>query len=188
MSTWLDLHKGEGYEKPPSHCLATSMQVRISFLLSLCFFNLSRSAVQNVYITPDGRSCSAVNGTMLKPCYSLSQLKTLSSLKEPSVALLFLPGTYMLQEQLQFVLFHQVVMSPLNTEEQVVIECSPSSLPHIVFGETDVVNASSLHFTTCELYFDYDSYENDNLTSVLLRNAKIVQLGLYYLVKSAVGQ
>ena len=125
-------------------------------LASLCCAVSSESQVY--YVAPDQGSCH-VNGTTLRPCYTLQQLNDTLSPDEGSVELLLLPGTHLIQglETLNMTDFSEVVIHPWDEKQGVVIQCEPGlDRPNLVFHSVTDLRISSLNFSSCTLQYGYD--------------------------------
>ena len=111
-------------------------QVNLLVFASLCF--LASSAPQVYYITPtkpDPQGSCHVNGTTLRPCYTLQQLNGVLSSSNGSVEVLLLPGTHLIQLTLNVSHFSEVVIRPWKEELEIVIECYDDTLRHASIRE-----------------------------------------------------
>ena len=143
-------------------------------LASLCCAVSSESQVY--YVAPDQGSCH-VNGTTLRPCYTLQQLNDTLSPNEGSVELLLLPGTHLIQglESLNMTGFSEVVIHPWDEKQEVVIQCdlkAPGSEdldPNLVFHSVTDLRISSLNFSSCTLQHGYE------LSSKTLRSVSLAK-------------
>ena len=117
------------------------------------------SAPAIYYVTPDEGNCT-VNGTNLSPCYTLQQLISDDVLDESSVELLFLSGTHLIPENqtLNISHFSEVVVHPLNMDEEVVIQCLLNG--NLAFQNVTELDISALHFTFCTLQYGIDVSTN----------------------------
>ena len=96
--------------------------VFLFLLFSLCCS--AKSALSQVYyITPNEGNCTTPNGTELTPCLTIQKVKNiLPSLKNDSLTLLFLFGTYFMTQTLEINSFSDVDIRPLSREERVEIQ------------------------------------------------------------------
>ena len=140
---------------------------KLLFLLSL--FYLRCFALSEIFIVPNLHNCT-VNGTTLRPCYTLLQLnQVLSSFNKSSVIFLFMPGTHLIPEhgEITFSNFKEVVMQPWKEEQKVKIECShdqqntsPTGRKIMYFQNITELKLYSLHFSLCTLEYAYEKNSN----------------------------
>ena len=130
----------------------------IILLLLLIIYCFPAAAPLVYYITPgDHADCTTVNGTALRPCFTLGQLsndKILETTNESSVELFLLPGTHLILKNQTLTLssFSSVVIKPIHDEQQearVVIQCQPKAKASFNFHDIQDMKMSSLHFTGC---------------------------------------
>ena len=132
-------------------------QVNLFVFASLCC--LASSAPQVYYVTPTKPgpqgSCH-VNGTTLRPCYTLQQLNGVLSSSNGSVEVLLLPGTHLMPEKetLNVSNFSEVVIRPWKEELEVVIVCKE----YLEFWFQNIIelNILSLRFYSCKLQYGYE--------------------------------
>ena len=133
-------------------------------LLLLIIYCFPAAAPLVYYITPgDHADCSTVNGTALRPCFTLGQLsndKILETTNESSVELFLLPGTHLILKNQTLTLssFSSVVIKPLHDEQQearVVIQCQPKAKASFNFHDIQDMKVSSLHFTGCSSQYNF---------------------------------
>ena len=127
-------------------------------LLILCSFPTATPLVY--YITPgDHADCTAVNGTALRPCFTLGQLvndEVLKSSDESSVELSLLPGTHLILTNQTISFINAIVIHPFWNElqeDRVVIKCLSKVNPSFNFYPT-ALEISSLHFSGCALLIE----------------------------------
>ena len=142
--------------------MVAAIMEHIILLLLLIIYCFPTSSPLVYYITPgDHADCTTVNGTALRPCFTLGQLsndKILESTDESSVELFLLPGTHLILKNQTLTLssFSSVVIKPLHNEQQearVVIQCQPKANASFNFHDIQDMKMSSLHFTGCSLQY-----------------------------------
>ena len=136
-------------------------QVNLLVFASLCC--LVSSTPQSYYITPtnDPQGSCHVNGTTLRPCYTLQQLNGVLSSSNGSVEVLFLPGKHLIPEKETVMInVSEVVIRPWNSELEMVIECISSTYyyeyPTFWFQNIIQLKILSLRFSSCKLQYGYE--------------------------------
>ena len=141
---------------------------QVNLLVFASLYCLVSSAPQVYYITPtkpDPQHSCHVDGTTLRPCYTLQQLNGVLSSASGSVEVLILPGTHLIAEKETFNVsnFSEVVIYPWKEELEIIIKCIPSKYhddyeypPNIWFQNIIELKMLSLHFSSCQLEYGYE--------------------------------
>ena len=135
-------------------------QVNLLVFASLCC--LVSSAPQVYYVTPtkpDPQGSCHVDGTTLRPCYTLQKLNGVLSSSNGSIEVLLLPGTHLIPEKetLNVSQFSEVVICPWKEEPEIIIECEyHKDQTSIWFHNIIELQIFSLRFSTCKLQYGYD--------------------------------
>lgn len=122
----------------------------ILVLSVLCFLQVEALIYYVSSSDPVDESCT-VNGTLLRPCYSLQELgKNITLLHDRvSITLLFLPGKHVISQTFTAYNVRELNIHPWNSNKQVNVECQ---LPkRFIFYNVGEMLVFSFNFTACTI-------------------------------------